>query len=540
MALGVFLGLNQGKVVTIANRRDIWRIRVTHENLAALAEGAFDRLGDYENLIFEGRSYSSGELLERARRAGSGLTKLGVEPGNRVVVLMANCPEVAITYNAIWRAGAVVTPVVFLISPPELTHILADSGAVAVVTSPELLGTVSAAAADAPALRFVIVAGGAHEPGVWPAHVREVNFADVEAAPPGELTAVGGDDLAALMYTGGTTGRAKGVMLSHRSLYACSASSYAASQEEGITRNITPLPLSHAYGLIVTLASYHATEPAMAVLQRWFDPADFLTLAAHHRIERTVLVPAMIQMLLAQPLEHFDLSALRYVNSGAAPLAAETREQWERRVPGSEILEGYGCTESGAVISVSKSGATKPGSVGRPIPGYEVAILDDCDAAQPAGTDGEICVRSAGVMAGYWKSPEESATTLRGGWLHTGDIGHLDADGYLYVVDRKKDLIIRGGFNVYPRDVEDVLLEHPAVAMAGVVGRPDKRLGEEVVAFVSLRPGGQATPQEVVEFAKGRLAANKYPREVTILEAIPLTSVGKLDRKALRTQVTAG
>jgi long-chain acyl-CoA synthetase len=178
--------------------------------------------------------------------------------------------------------------------------------------------------------------------------------------------------------------------------------------------------------------------------------------------------------------------------------------------------------------------------VGRPIPGYEVAILDDFDVAQPAETDGEICVRSAGVMAGYWNSPEESAATLRGGWLHTGDIGHLDADGYLYVVDRKKDLIIRGGFNVYPRDVEDVLLEHPAVAMAGVVGRPDQRLGEEVVAFVSLRPGGQATPQEVVEFAKSRLAANKYPREVTILDAIPLTSVGKLDRKALRTQVTPG
>ncbi len=212
-ALGDFLGAEPSKMATIGNRRDSWRIRVTHENLAALAEGAFDRLGDYENLIFEGKSYSSGELLDRARRAGSGLSKLGVEPGDRVVVLMANCPEVAITYNAIWRAGAVVTPVVFLISPPELTHILADSGAVAVVTSPELLVTVSLAAADAPALRFVIVAGGVPEPGVLPAHVRGINFADVEAAPPGELTAVGGDDLAALMYTGGTTGRAKGVML---------------------------------------------------------------------------------------------------------------------------------------------------------------------------------------------------------------------------------------------------------------------------------------------------------------------------------------
>jgi long-chain acyl-CoA synthetase len=245
----------------------------------------------------------------------------------------------------------------------------------------------------------------------------------------------------------------------------------------------------------------------------------------------------MVQMLLAQPLEDFDLSSLRYVNCGAAPLAAETREQWERRVPGSEILEGYGCTESGSVISVNPPGASRPGSVGLPIPGYQVAIRDDNDTDVAAGTDGEICVRADGVMAGYWNSPAETEATLQGGWLHTGDIGHFDADGYLYVVDRKKDLIIRGGFNIFPRDVEDILLQHPAVAMAGVVGRPDERLGEEIVAFVSLRPDTQATPEKITEFARERLAAHKYPREVNIVDMVPLTSVGKLDRKALRRRV---
>jgi long-chain acyl-CoA synthetase len=412
------------------------------------------------------------------------------------------------------------------------------------VTTPELLATVSAAvkgageAGGAPELRHVIVVGGA--PGALPGHVRGVDFAELESAPAGGITSVRDDDLAALMYTGGTTGRAKGVMLSHRNLYYCSRSSHEASQAEGITRALTPLPLSHAYGMIVTLVGYHATEPALGVLQRWFDPAEFLALAQQHRIERTVLVPAMIQMLLAQPLEDTDLSSLRYVNSGAAPLAAETREQWERRVPGSEILEGYGCTESGSVISVNPPGASRPGSAGLPIPGYQVVIRDDNDADVPDGGEGEICVRADGVMAGYWNSPVETAATLRGGWLHTGDIGRLDADGYLYVVDRKKDLILRGGFNIFPRDVEDVLLEHPAVAMAGVVGRPDERLGEEVVAFVSLRPGDQATPAEITEFARERLAAHKYPREVTILDAVPLTSVGKLDRKALRSRVRGG
>jgi long-chain acyl-CoA synthetase len=507
-------------------------------NLAVLAEAAFHRLGDHESLVFEGRVYRSGELFDRACRASSGLAKLGVAAGERVVVLMANCPEVGIAYSAIWRAGAVVTPVVFLVSPHELQHMLADSGAVAVVTTPELLATVASAAAGAPQLRHVAVVGGGA--GSLPGHVRGVDFAELESAPAGDIVRVGDDDLATLMYTGGTTGRAKGVMLSHRNLYSCSRSSHESSQAEGITRGLTPLPLSHAYGMIVTLVGFHATERGLAVLQRWFDPAEFLALAQRHRIQRTALVPAMIQMLLAQPLEDADLSSLRYVNCGAAPLAAQTREQWERRVPGSQILEGYGCTESGAVISVNPPGAGRPGSVGRPIPGYQVSIRDDNDADVPAGTDGEICVRADGVMAGYWNSPAETSAVLRGGWLHTGDIGRLDDDGYVYVLDRKKDLIIRGGFNVFPRDVEDVLLQHPAVAMAGVVGRPDQRLGEEVVAFVSLLPGSQATSAEITEFARGRLAAHKYPREVTILDSVPLTSVGKLDRKALRGQVADG
>src|SRR6266498_2189495 len=294
----------------------------TSHNLALLAERSFERLGDHESLIFEGTHYRSGQLFDRARRAGAGLASLGICAGDRVVILMANCPEVAIAYNAIWRAGAVVTPVVFLVTPAELEHILADSGAAAVITTPELLATVTAAAAGAPALRQVIVVGG------------------------------------------GTTGRSKGVMLSHRNLYYCAGSSHEASQEPGITRTLVPLPLSHAYGMIVTLVGFHATEPGIAVLQRWFDPAEWLAMAQRYRVQRTAVVPAMIQMLLAQPLEEADLSALVYVNCGAAPLAAETRAQWERRVPGCQVLEGYGCTESGAVISVSPPGSYRPGSAG--------------------------------------------------------------------------------------------------------------------------------------------------------------------------------
>lgn len=511
-------------------------------HLAVLAESAQERLGDHESLVYDGRAYRSGPLHERAARVGTGLSRLGVAPGDRVVVLMANCPEVALTYNAIWRAGGVVTPVMFLVSPDELGHILADSGAGVLVTSPELLGTVAAAAPAAPGLRHVVVVddtgGPADGAAALPPHVDVRPFAEVEEAEAGGIVARGGEELAALLYTGGTTGRAKGVMLSHGNLHACSLSTHTVAQEsgaaEGLNRTLIPLPLSHAYGLIVTLVGWHAVEPQLAVLQRWFDPAQWLDLAQKHRVQRTTLVPSMIQMLLAQPLDQADLSELRHITSGAAPLPHEVRAEWERRVPGSRILEGYGCTESGAVIAATRPDRVRPGSVGEPLPGYAIEIRDDEGRPVPAGGDGEICVRSAGVMRGYWRAPELTGATVRDAWLHTGDIGRFDADGFLYVVDRKKDLVLRGGFNVYPRDVEDVLVTHPAVAAAGVVGRPDARLGEEVTAFVTVRGGHSVTAAELVAYAREHLAAHKYPREVRVVEQLPLTSVGKLDRKALR------
>jgi long-chain acyl-CoA synthetase len=510
----------------------------TH-NLAQLAEDSLARLGDHESLVFEGQTFRSAALHERAGRVAGGLADLGIAPGERVVVLMANCPEVLIAYHAIWRAGAVVTPVVFLVTAAELAHILVDSGAVAVVTTPELVRTALDAASAARAVRHVIVADsdGASPPA--DAGARLIDFADLERAERRALVHRADADLAALMYTGGTTGRAKGVALSHANLWHTGRSAWETSHVPGANRTITPLPLSHAYGMIVTIVGMHVDEPSLAVIQRWFNAAEWVSLCERHRCQRTALVPAMVQMLLSEPLADAGLDSLRYVTSGAAPLALDVLREFERQVPSAEVLEGYGCTETSAVISSSPPGNRRVGSVGVPIRDCHVRILDDADAALAAGRDGEICVRSPGVMTGYWNAPEETAAVLRDGWLHTGDIGHLDGDGFLYVVDRKKDLILRGGFNVFPRDVEDVLLAHPDVAMAGVVGRPDPRLGEEVVAFVSLRPGATATADDLVTHARGRLSATKSPREVHVVDSIPLTSVGKLDRKALRRLLAA-
>ena len=504
-------------------------------NLAELADAALARHGDREALLFEGTWHRSRELAERSRRIATGLIAEGVGPGDRVAVFMANCVEVGIVYTAIWRAGAAVTPIIFLVTAAELRHVLSDSGAVALVTTPELLATAIEATAHVPGVRCTVVAGGTGTELAAPGTLRVVSLAALEMREPLEANVPREDgDLAALLYTGGTTGRAKGVMLSHANLWLSGEAAVRSGHVPGINRSLVPLPLSHVYGLIVTVVGMHAPEPGISVLMRWFDPGEWLRLIAEHRIQISTLVPSMLQMLLSQPLEDHDLSSLRHVVSGAAPLAAEVREEFERRVPGVEVLEAYGCTESTAIATSNRPGLRRAGTVGLPQPGIEVRILDDDGNELPGGEDGEVCLRSAGIMLGYWNSPEATANTLVDGWLRTGDIGHVDGDGFVSIVDRKKDLIIRGGFNVYPRDVEDVLLTHHAVAAAGVIGRPHPRVGEEVVAFVELRPGEAVTAEELVAHARERLAATKYPREVHIVERVPLTAVGKTDRKALR------
>ncbi len=474
-------------------------------HLARAAEETFRRVGDYEALWFEGRWVRSGELHDRAARLAGGLREAGIEPGDRVLVLMANCPEVGIAYNATWRAGGVVTPAIFLLPPAELEHIVSDSGAKLVLATPEL-------AANAPEGIAVVTTD---------------EFGSLEEREPSEIVPTAPDDPAALLYTGGTTGRSKGVLLSHENLWFAGKAGHDAGHMPEITRGLLALPLSHAFGLLVTVVGLHADEQSQTVLMRWFDPTRWLELAQEHRTQISAVVPSMLQLLLAMPLEEYDLSELRYVVSGGSPLPPEVAHELIRRVPQVEIREGYGLTESAALVTSTPPGESRLGSVGKPVPGVEVRI----DGTEDVG---EICVRSRSVMLGYWQQPEATAEAIKDGWLYTGDLGYLDADGYLYVVDRKKDLIIRGGFNVFPRDVEEAILEHPAVTAAGVVGRPDDEHGEEVVAFVELQPGQDVSAEDLVAFCKERIGGYKYPRDIHLVGSLPLTPVGKVDRKALR------
>ncbi|SHN28020.1 class I adenylate-forming enzyme family protein [Cryptosporangium aurantiacum] len=523
----------------------------TGSTLSQLVERSWERIGE-GMLIFEDQRWTHAELGARARRFATGLRESGLRPGDRVVVCMANCPEVGVAYHGTWWAGGATTPVLFLLSESEIAHVLRDSEAAFVITTPEFLPKVQTAAQGVPTVRGIVVAGalpaaaagpapgaaGGTAAGPAPGLPAVLDFAQLESAAESPQVARQPSDLAGLLYTGGTTGRSKGVMLTHDAMSAAAwAMTHASEQDDDLRVALLPLPLSHVYGLTVSVMAVHAATPRTSVLMRWFDPVGWLRLAEEHRAQVSAVVPSMLQLIMTQPMEDYDLSALRRIASGGAPLPAQVAEDFKRRVPGVEIHEGYGCSELAGGISAAKPGTQRPGSVGVAMPNVEVRIERPDGTVADPGEDGEICARGPMLMTAYWNSPEETAYALRDGWFHTGDIGHQDADGHLYVVDRIKDLIIRDGFNVYPRDVEEAMLTHPDVALCAVVGRPDPRRGEEVVAFVQLRPGASATTEDLVAYGRSQLAAVKYPRDVRIVDAIPLTSVGKLDRKALRRTV---
>ncbi len=488
----------------------------TGSSLGVLAEAAEERFGTQSSLLYEGASYTGADIGAHARRFAAGLSSLGVRPGDRVAVCMANCPEVLVSYQAIWRVGAAVTPLLFLLSEDELRYTLSDSGAAAIVTTPEFLPKVLAAGRGLGV--HIVVTGDAVEGAA--------SFTELSAGGEAPLVRVDPGEMAALLYTGGTTGRSKGVVLSHDAMSYAAWAGVKSGEHDGFTVGLLPLPLAHAFGLTVSVLAMHAVRPGRTVLMRWFDPVRWLQYVQSERVEHGALVPTMLRLLATQPLEDYDLSSLRKLTSGSAPLPAEIAEQWSRRVPNCEVVEGYGCSETAALATLTPTGQNRRGSVGRAAPGVDVRV-----------EDGEICIKSPSLMSGYWHDPDTTELALRDGWFHTGDVGRIDTDGYVYVVDRLKDVIIRNGFNVYPRDVEEALMRHPAVAVCAVVGRADDESGEEVVAFVQPVPGADVTGEELVAWSREHLSAVKYPREVRLIDQLPLTSIGKLDRKALRTQL---
>jgi long-chain acyl-CoA synthetase len=499
-------------------------------SLTRLAAESLARYGEYVSLAFEGKLHTNVDQDRAACRIAHVLRRSGVEPGDRVMVMLPNCPEVIQSYGAILKVGAVIVPVIFLLGDKEVAHILADSEARVVITSQDMLWKVEQQIGVLPSLRQVLLVDGDGDG-------RTRCLAEEMAHQPDQFAVVERQDLdlAVILYTSGTTGVPKGVALSHANLESNARSAAELFELDRADWSVGVLPLSHSYGLTVMNAGH--ILGTRAALLRWFNPEEVLKTIQEFRAVSMSGVPTMFVYLLNYPeAGRHDTRTMRFWGSGAAPLPVEIVEPFERKFGGT-LLEGYGLTEASPVVSAHRlSGVRKLGSVGQPIPGVQVSIQDDDDRALPVGEVGEVCVKGPNVMTGYYRNPEETARTIRQGWLHTGDMGRLDEDGFLYIVERKKDLIIRGGFNIYPREVEEVLYAFPAIAEAAVVGKPDPLMGEEALAFVVLRDGASATAEEVIAFCESRLARFKCPKEVRFVGALPKSPIGKILRKELRGQ----
>ncbi|MEU5595195.1 long-chain fatty acid--CoA ligase [Streptomyces sp. NPDC020298] len=459
------------------------------------------------------------ELDERTARAAALLRAEGVRPGDRVALMLPNVPEFVVLYYGVLRAGAIVVPMNPLLKTRETEFHLKDSGAVLLFEWHQAPGegAQGAAAAGVPHLRV--------EPAAFDALL-------AGHEPLTGVTDTAGDDVAVLLYTSGTTGRPKGAALTHAGLR------HNTEVNTVHVQRMTPddvvvgcLPLFHIFGQVCAMSVTVHSGASLTLVPR-FDAGTVLEAIARDRATVFEGVPTMYAALLQHPGEA-DVSTLRTCVSGGASLPVEVLHGFERRF-GCMVLEGFGMSETSPVVSFNHPDRPrKPGSVGTPIRDVEVRLLDDRGEEVAPGEIGELAVRGPNLMKGYWNLPEETAAAMPDGWLRSGDLARRDEDGYLYIVDRKKDMIIRGGYNVYPREIEEVLHEHPAVALAAVVGIPHERLGEEIAAAVVLRPAARATPAELQQFVKDRVAAYKYPRAVWLVDALPTGPSGKILKREI-------
>ncbi len=455
-----------------------------------------------------------------ARMFAGALRDLGVAPGEHVALVLPNVPQFSVTFFGCHYAGNPVVPLNVLLTEDELAYHLADSEAVAVVAWDHFLPTAQAAAARTSSVRRVLVAKADLGDLSAPAGVDNLTAVVMTATALDSARATAPDDTAVVLYTSGTTGRAKGAELTHANLLANARVPEQLVGLDAGTVALVALPLFHAFGMTVMHNAVLAVGGTL-VLQPRFTAGDAVALIERHRVTFFGGVPTMYIALLHET--GADLSSLQWCVSGGAPMPAEVMAEFEARF-GVTLLEGYGLSETSPVASFTVPDRPRtPGSIGYPVPGVEMTLID-----------GEICVRGNNVMKGYWRNPGATATAIVDGWFRTGDIGVVDEHGAYRIVDRKKDLIIRGGYNVYPREVEEVLHRHPAVAQAAVVGIPHARYGEDVKAVITLKAGATATPEEIVAWSKAHLASYKRPRTVEIRDSLPVGPTGKVLKAALR------
>jgi long-chain acyl-CoA synthetase len=487
-------------------------------NLAQNLLDAADADGGRPALRMDDAVLSYDQFRDAALRVAASLRARGVEPGDRVGMVLPNVLAFPVVFYGALLAGAAVVPMNPLLKAREVEYYLRDSGARLVV------------ALESGAEPVIEAAGvvGIDAVAVGPALPEALMTGDPSAAAEDRAD----DDLAVILYTSGTTGRPKGAELTHAGL-----NSNARTTQETLLE-ATPddvimgcLPLFHVFGLTCALNAGVLARSCLTLLPR-FDGATALSIVERDRVTVFEGVPTMFSAMLHQPsAQDVDVSSLRLCVSGGSAMPVEVMRAFEETFD-CIVLEGYGLSETSPVASFNHPHAErKPGSIGTPIRGVEMRLVDDDGKDVAAGDVGEIAIRGENVMTGYWQRPEDTAAAIPDGWFRTGDLARTDDDGYFFIVDRKKEMIIRGGYNVYPREIEEALYEHPAVAEAACVGIAHPDLGEEVAAAVALKPGGHAEPDELRDFVKARVAAYKYPRQVWLVDALPKGPTGKILRR---------
>jgi long-chain acyl-CoA synthetase len=489
-------------------------------NLAGLLTASAERDPDHVAIKLDDIELSYAMLDGASAHLAGLLADHGVQRGDRVGIMLPNVPYFPVVYYGVLRAGAIVVPMNVLLKKREVAYYLSDSGA-------KLLFAWHGFAEDAQA--------GAEQAGAECLLVEPGDFEQrVGAATPDtSLADTADDDIAVLLYTSGTTGQPKGAELTHANLTLNARGSAALFDlgSEGIT--LGALPLFHSFGQTCGMNATISDGGTLTLLPR-FEPGKALEIIERDKVNVFQGVPTMYgAMLHNADRERYDVSSVQLCSSGGSAMPVELLRGFEEAF-GCKILEGYGLSESSPVASFNhRDRERKPGSIGTPIKNVEMRVVDDDGNEVAQGEVGEIVIRGYNVMKGYWQRPEATAETIIDGWLHTGDMGRMDEDGYFYVVDRKKELIIRGGYNVYPREIEEVLYEHPAVREAAVLGVPHDEYGEEVGAAVALKDGASATPEELRDYVKEQVAAYKYPRVVWLVDELPKGPTGKILKREI-------
>ena len=506
-------------------------------NLATLLREAAAEWPDRPALIDGERTWSYQDLDARARRLAAGLLSLGIRPGQHVALLFANVPAFTLSYFACHYAGCPVVPLNVMLTAEEIGFHLDDADAVALLVADDLLPAAQAALARADTCHHLVVGLSRREDTLVPpgTHLIE-SLADPAGEPIAEPAPTGPDDTAVILYTSGTTGRPKGAELSHFNL-DWNARYVARRFLAGPTPpvSLAALPFFHSFGQTAVQNATVATGGTLVLLPR-FEAGRALRLIADHGVTYFAGVPTMYFGLLHHPdADRADLSTLTRCISGGAAMPVEVLREFDARHR-VDILEGYGLSETSPVASQNRPDRPKkPGSIGLPLRGVEFKLVDDAGrTVTEPGVPGEIWIKGPIIMTRYYQRPEATADALQEGWFRTGDVAHRDADGFYFIVDRKKDMVIRGGYNVYPREIEEVLYGHPAVMEAAVIGVPDPRLGEEVKAVVVLKRGTSVAAEELIAYCRSRLATFKYPRLVEFAAALPKGPTGKILKRMLR------